>query len=87
MTDGKGKTIECKDAIFVMTSNLASNEIAAHAMQLREEAKKIHNKRLAAPDEGKYRISFLVFFFSFSFFKKMIPTFDLRFNFFLKISH
>ena len=45
MTDGKGKTIECKDAIFVMTSNLASDEIAEHALQLREEAKEIHEKR------------------------------------------
>ncbi|KAL1116184.1 hypothetical protein AAG570_005679, partial [Ranatra chinensis] len=37
LTDGKGKTIECKDAIFVMTSNLASDEIAEHAVQLRAE--------------------------------------------------
>ncbi|KAK9508951.1 hypothetical protein O3M35_006380 [Rhynocoris fuscipes] len=41
LTDGKGKTIECKNAIFVMTSNLASNEIAEHAIQLRAEAKKL----------------------------------------------
>ncbi|XP_016359132.1 caseinolytic peptidase B protein homolog [Sinocyclocheilus anshuiensis] len=26
LTDGKGKTIECKDAIFIMTSNAASDE-------------------------------------------------------------
>lgn len=39
LTDGQGKTIECKDAIFVMTSNLASEEIAYHAMQLRTMAK------------------------------------------------
>lgn len=38
LTDGQGKTIECKDAIFIMTSNLASNEIAEHAVQLRHEA-------------------------------------------------
>ena len=38
LTDGKGKTIECKDALFVMTSNLASDEIAAHGLQLRKEA-------------------------------------------------
>ncbi|CAK9297050.1 unnamed protein product [Gordionus sp. m RMFG-2023] len=38
LTDGKGKTIECKDAIFVMTSNLASEVIANHALQLRKEA-------------------------------------------------
>lgn len=41
LTDGKGKTINCKDAIFIMTSNLASDEIALHAIQLREEAEKL----------------------------------------------
>lgn len=41
LTDGKGKTIECKNAIFVMTSNLAANEIAEHALQLRAETKKL----------------------------------------------
>ncbi|XP_057318422.1 caseinolytic peptidase B protein homolog [Microplitis mediator] len=46
LTDGKGKTIECKDAIFIMTSNLASEEIAEHAMQLRAEAERVLNKRL-----------------------------------------
>ena len=45
LTDGKGKTIECKDAIFVMTSNLANEEIAQHALQLREEAETIHRQR------------------------------------------
>ncbi|KAL9973514.1 hypothetical protein ACROYT_G019983 [Oculina patagonica] len=39
LTDGQGKTIVCKDAIFVMTSNLASEEIANHALDLRREAK------------------------------------------------
>ena len=34
LTDGKGKTIECKNAIFIMTSNLASTEIAEHALQV-----------------------------------------------------
>ncbi|CAL1536861.1 unnamed protein product [Lymnaea stagnalis] len=38
LTDGKGKLVECKDAIFIMTSNLASEEIAEHAIQLRQEA-------------------------------------------------
>lgn len=45
LTDGKGKTIECKDAIFVMTSNLASDEIASHGMQLRREAEKMMKER------------------------------------------
>ncbi|XP_041055123.1 caseinolytic peptidase B protein homolog [Carcharodon carcharias] len=47
LTDGKGKTIECKDAIFIMTSNVASEEIAEHALQLRQEAQELGKKRLA----------------------------------------
>lgn len=46
MTDGKGKTIECKNAIFVMTSNLASEEIAEHAMQLRSESERLLTQRI-----------------------------------------
>jgi ATP-dependent Clp protease ATP-binding subunit ClpB len=46
ITDGQGKTIECKDAIFVMTSNLASDEIGAHGVELRREA-----MLLGTPDE------------------------------------
>jgi ATP-dependent Clp protease ATP-binding subunit ClpB len=38
LTDGQGNTIECKDALFVMTSNLASDEIATHGLKLRREA-------------------------------------------------
>ncbi|XP_069129384.1 mitochondrial disaggregase-like [Argopecten irradians] len=41
LTDGKGKTIDCKDAIFIMTSNLASEEIANHALHLRQEASEL----------------------------------------------
>ncbi|KAI5645113.1 AAA domain (Cdc48 subfamily) domain-containing protein [Phthorimaea operculella] len=33
LTDGKGKLIECKNAIFVMTSNLAADEIAQYGLQ------------------------------------------------------
>ncbi|XP_028655215.1 caseinolytic peptidase B protein homolog [Erpetoichthys calabaricus] len=47
LTDGKGKTIECKDAIFIMTSNVASDEIAQHALQLRQEAQEISRRRIA----------------------------------------
>ncbi|XP_029457904.1 LOW QUALITY PROTEIN: caseinolytic peptidase B protein homolog [Rhinatrema bivittatum] len=47
LTDGKGKTIECKDAIFIMTCNAASDEIAQHALQLRQEAQEMSRKRLA----------------------------------------
>ncbi|XP_014291431.1 mitochondrial disaggregase [Halyomorpha halys] len=49
LTDGKGKTVECKNAIFVMTSNLASEEIAEHAIQLRSDV-----KRLAAKKEEEF---------------------------------
>ncbi|CAG5135318.1 unnamed protein product [Candidula unifasciata] len=45
LTDGKGKTVECKDAIFIMTSNLASEEIAEHALQLRQEASRMTKMR------------------------------------------
>ncbi|XP_072040903.1 mitochondrial disaggregase-like [Amphiura filiformis] len=48
LTDGKGKTIECKDAIFVMTSNLASDEIAQYGMQLRKEAQQLNTKQREA---------------------------------------
>lgn len=47
LTDGKGKTIECKDAIFIMTSNVASDEIAQHALQLRQEAEVVSRRKLA----------------------------------------
>ncbi|XP_067307580.1 mitochondrial disaggregase-like [Pseudorasbora parva] len=47
LTDGKGKTIECTDAIFIMTSNVASEEIAHHALQLRQEAQEQSRRRLA----------------------------------------
>lgn len=54
LTDGQGKTIECKDAIFIMTSNLASDEIANHALQLRREVEKIKKDRLSISDtKGK----------------------------------
>ncbi|XP_056466772.1 caseinolytic peptidase B protein homolog [Gadus chalcogrammus] len=47
LTDGKGKTIECKDAIFIMTSNVASDEIGEHGVQLRQEAEKLSRRKLA----------------------------------------
>lgn len=47
LTDGRGKTIECKDAIFIMTSNVASEEIAQHALQLRQEAEEVSRRKLA----------------------------------------
>jgi len=46
LTDGKGKTIECKNAIFIMTSNLAATQIAEHGLQLRREAENIAKERV-----------------------------------------
>ena len=53
LTDGQGKTIECRKAIFVMTSNLASEEIAAHALQLRREAEMSVAQKYR--DSGEFR--------------------------------
>ncbi|RWS00964.1 caseinolytic peptidase B protein-like protein, partial [Dinothrombium tinctorium] len=51
LTDGRGKTIECKDAIFIMTSNLASDEIAEYGVQLRREAQELAKKRYSGKVE------------------------------------
>ncbi|KAL4704169.1 hypothetical protein ACJJTC_000039 [Scirpophaga incertulas] len=48
LTDGKGKLIECKNAIFVMTSNLAAEQIAQHGLQLRREARLRRRARTGA---------------------------------------
>ncbi|EDV21537.1 uncharacterized protein TRIADDRAFT_60107 [Trichoplax adhaerens] len=45
LTDGKGKTIDCKDAIFIMTCNLGNAEIANYAMELRKKAKELAIER------------------------------------------
>lgn len=52
ITDGQGKTVECREAIFIMTSNVANEEIAAHALRLRREAETAKQHREAA-DNGK----------------------------------
>ena len=44
MTD-EDKTIVCKDAIFIMTSNLASEEIADYVKEMRSEAKEAAERR------------------------------------------
>lgn len=38
--------MECKDAVFIMTSNLANEEIAEHALQLRRDAKDLYEQRV-----------------------------------------
>jgi hypothetical protein len=45
LTDGQGETIDCPDAIFIMTSNLASTVIAEHGWELREQAEAIKSVR------------------------------------------
>lgn len=62
MTDGKGNTIECKDAIFIMTSNLASEAIAEHAMQLRNEQQAVRDierenilRGFTSPSDDNYK--------------------------------
>jgi len=37
ITDGQGNTVNCPDAVFVMTSNLASENIAEYAIDLRRQ--------------------------------------------------
>lgn len=64
LTDGKGKTVECKDAIFIMTSNLASEEIAEHALQLRQEASRMTQMR-GASNLGSDFSRFFFFFCQF----------------------
>jgi ATP-dependent Clp protease ATP-binding subunit ClpB len=39
LTDGQGKTVNCADAIFVLTSNLAQQEIADEAVRLRRASR------------------------------------------------
>lgn len=52
ITDGRGKTTICKDAIFIMTSNLANDEIADHALQLRNEAEMAAKRRVTSNNKG-----------------------------------
>ena len=48
--------MECKEAIFIMTSNVANEEIAAHALRLRREAETAIQHREAADTGKKERI-------------------------------
>ena len=47
ITDGKGDTVDCKDATFIMTSNLAQREIADEAVLLRENVLRTGKKASA----------------------------------------
>ena len=50
LTDGRGKTVECKEAVFIMTSNLGSNEIAEYAIRLREDSEELRTEQGNAED-------------------------------------
>lgn len=52
LTDGRGRTINCKNAIFVMTSNLASDEIAQYGAKLRREADTVRKNKLDGNEES-----------------------------------
>jgi len=41
LTDGQGNTVDCKEATFIMTSNLGQREIADEAMRLRAAGSKL----------------------------------------------
>merc|ERR1712228_511238 len=47
ITDGKGETVECKEAVFIMTSNLAQTEIGDEAENLRKEATNMQIKNVS----------------------------------------
>ncbi|EFX69276.1 hypothetical protein DAPPUDRAFT_329298 [Daphnia pulex] len=51
ITNGKGQTIFCKDAIFIMTSNLANDEITNHAEQQRRLKVEVASKQRTQNDE------------------------------------
>ncbi|XP_065885497.1 mitochondrial disaggregase-like [Dysidea avara] len=57
ITDGKGRTVECKEAIFIMTSNVANEEIASHALKLRREAEVAKQHRSTDLPEKTLEIS------------------------------
>ena len=53
----------CKDAVFVMTSNLASDEIAEYAIQLRKEAEEINKNKYKMEGKGGSGDKKSIFFF------------------------
>ena len=57
--------MDCKEAIFIMTSNVANEEIAAHALRLRREAESAIQHRETAEtsetseEQCKEKITFI----------------------------
>ena len=71
LTDGQGKTIECRKAIFIMTSNLASKEITDLCQtgvteEFKEEIVQPILKSHFQRDEFIGRITEIVYFLPFS---------------------
>jgi len=62
MTDGKGKRVDCKDATFIMTANVANEEISQHALDLRESAKEISDSKTAKSDQPAGEIEHCVLY-------------------------
>ena len=54
LTDGQGRTIDCRSAIFVMTSNLAAREIADHAWSLRQQTQALEEARVHNGSSNTY---------------------------------
>jgi len=52
MTDGKGKRIDCKNAVFIMTANVANEEISSHALELRSSARELSEDKLTGGNMG-----------------------------------
>jgi len=61
LTDGQGKTVICKDTIFIMTSNLANDEIANHALQFRKEAEIVAKQRADNDEKGSFDADIIQF--------------------------
>ena len=49
LTDSKGRTINCKNALFIMTSNLGSAELLEAKKTTKEEILKVVGTEPAAP--------------------------------------
>lgn len=55
LTDGKGELVECMDAIFVMTSNLAQREIADEALRARAKMEDPDDPNAAEPISDDFK--------------------------------
>jgi len=55
LTDGKGETVDCMDAIFVMTSNLGQREIADEAIRARNKMADPEDANAAEPLSADFK--------------------------------